>query len=400
MIICYLDSQDYSTLTDPKLNTPEQRQTKSTLLHFAHSKQVIFAFSAVSVCESVSLSADATYLAELKAELLSELCGSNALVSFDRLIEAELKTLAHKADPQRDMLDPDGKWFPEISIDENPQSYWEIVRREAEDELKTMGLSRQQRRVHSRALIKNGKPRPTFSAHLAQQNPSSLATEILKKYPMRPEYAETIARYGLGRASGEEFSDALMKSLKDPRWMMKWFTTQHSLSSPIAEIVRKPGRELGQAMRSLVEISTLWAKILRNTSLNTDPTGKNGPITSLWNNSVNQQLITATTRMADTASIKLEKFSPGDVDTYCPGISTLIRSMFSSVWENVGGSRKEQPSDSQPVDAIHALYAPYVTVFRADRFMTPHIQRQVLSAGTTVVPRLSQLITTLSKQLS
>ena len=49
MITCYLDSQDYSVLTDPKQNSFDRRKIKEALLHFSRSKQVQFAFSAAAV---------------------------------------------------------------------------------------------------------------------------------------------------------------------------------------------------------------------------------------------------------------------------------------------------------------------------------------------------------------
>lgn len=399
MITCYLDSQDYSVLTDPKQNSFDRRKIKEALLHLSRSKQVQFAFSAAAVCESVALTADAAHLAELKAGLLSELCGSNALVSFDRLVRAEVNSLARGSAPPRDMFDPTGRWFPEIPIDETPVRPWERMRELAEEEMKVMGLSRQERRAKARTLIKNGKPRQMLISQLAQQDPTAFTTELLKKYPMRPEYAEVMGRYALGKATEKDFNEALMDSLRDPRWMMKWFTTQHALSSPIADMVRKPGRELGQAMRSLAEISTRWATTLRDASLDTDPTGKRGEITLRWQEMEERQLIAITQRMASAIGIELGEFEARDFDTHCPGISAGVRSMYSSVWANVGGGRREEISDSQPVDALHAFYAPYVQVFRADRFMAPHIQKQVGSAGTIVVPRLSQLVETLEKQL-
>lgn len=399
MITCYLDSQDYSALTDPKLDTLDRRQIKEALLHMARSRQVRFAFSAAAVCESVALTADAAHLAELKAELLSELCGSNALVSFDRLIGAEVNALASRSAPPRDMFDPHGRWFPEIPIDEAPVQPWKRMRELAEEDMKVMGLSRQERRAKARALIKNGKPRQMLISQLAQLDINAFTTELLKKYPMRPEYAEVMGRYALGQATEKDFNDALMNSLTDPRWMMKWFTTQHALSSPIADMVRKPGRELGQAMRSLAEVSARWAMTLRDTGLDTDPTGKRGEITLRWQEMEERQLIAITQRMASAIGIELSEFEARDFDTCSPGISAGVRSMYSSVWANVGGGRREEVSDSQPVDALHAFYAPYVQVFRADRFMAPHIQKQVRSAGTIVVPRLSQLVEILEKQL-
>lgn len=399
MITCYLDSQDYSTLTDPKRDTADHRKIKDALLHLARSKQVRFAFSSIAVCESVALTADAAHLAELKAGLLSELCGLNALVSFDRLVCAEVNSLASRSAPPRDMFDSRGRWFPEISIDETSVQHWERMRKIAEDEMKSMGLGRQERRAKARALIKHGMPRQRLISQFDQQGPSVLAAELLKKYPMRPEYVEVMARYVLGQATTNEVNEALMNSLTDPRWMMKWFTTQHALSSPISEMVRKPGRELSQAMRSLAEICVRWAQTLRDTGIDTDPTGKRGDITLRWNGMVDQCLISFVQRSAGEFGIELSKLETTAINTSCPGISAGFRSMCSSVWANIGEGRKEGVSDSQSVDALHAFYAPYVNVFRADRFMAPHIQKQVKNSGTIVVSRLTQLVENLEKQL-
>ena len=399
MITCYLDSQDYSVLTDPKLSNLPRSKIKDALLHLARTRQVRFAFSAAVISESTALTADVTHLAERKAELLSELCSSNALVSFDRLVHAEANALAHRSGPPLDMFDPYGRWFPELSTNEKPQEQWEGMRRRAEDDMKSMGLSRQERRAKARIFVKTGKPRPALIALLEQQDPNALAAELLKKYPMRPEYAEVMGRYALGRATEKDFSEALMDSLLDPRWMMMWFSTQHAMSSPIADIVRQPGRELGQLMRSLAGVSVRWVAALRDADIDADPTGKKGEIASRWQQMQEQQLIAITQRLITEKGVALGKYEASDVCIHCPGIAAGVGSLYSSVWANVAEGRKEEPSDSQSVDALHAFYAPYVKVFRADRFMAPHIQKQVMSAGTIVVPRLSQLVDTLEKQL-
>ena len=399
MITCYLDTQDYSVLTDPKLDAPDRREIKDALLQLARSSQVRFGFSAAVVSESTALTKDSAHLSELKAELLSELCGTNALVSMDRLVIAEANALACRSGPPSDMFDPHGRWFPEIPIDEKPQHAWETMRDLAEQEMKLMGLTREQRRAKSQTLFKNGKPRLTLRARLAQQDSNAFAAELMRKYPMRPEYAEVMVRWALGRATEKEFSEALINSLTNPRWIMKWFTTQHSISSPLADIVRKPGRELGQLMRSLAEASAGWASSLRDGGFDADPTRNNGEIRSQWQEMEERQLMSLALRFARAQGIELGTYQVSDVDTCCPGIAAGVRSLYSSVWANVGGGRREEPSDSQPVDVLHAFYAPYVQVFRADRFMAPHIQKQVRNAGTIVVPRLSQLVDILEKQL-
>jgi len=399
MITCYLDSQDYSTLTDPRQDTHEHREIKHSLLHLAKSKQVRFVFSAAAVCESIALTSDAANLAELRAELLSELCESNALISFDRLIAAEIDALSRKDSRPIEMIDQHGRWFPEIPADDQPLQLWERMCELAKGDMKAMGLSRQERRAKYRALTKNRKLPAELNAHLNQQDTRVFAAELMRKYPMRPEDAELMVSYALGRASAKDFSRALTNGLTDPRWMMKWFTTEHGMASPIADVVRKPGRELGQVMRSLAEFSAEWATKIRDTGLDCDPTGKRGEITSHWQEMEKRQLVSIAQGMARKNGVELGTCEAKEVSTFCPGISAGVRSLYSSVWDNVGGGRKEEISDSQPVDSLHAFYAPYVQVFRADRFMALHIQRQVKSAGTIVVARLTQLVGTLENEL-
>jgi hypothetical protein len=400
MITCYLDSQDYSSLTDPKLDTPDSREIRNALIHLAHSHQVRFVFSAAAISEVVPLTPDSSHLSELRADLLYELCGSNALVSFNRLVRAEVNALSRKSSQSINVIDPQGRWFPDIPIDEkSPYPFAAMVHEIAEEQMNLMGLSRQQRRAKHLSLIKNGRPRGALLSHLNQQNPNLLLPELLEKYPMLPEDAEVMVLYVLGRATEKDFTDALTKSLTDPRWMMKWFTTQHGLSGPIADIVRKPGRELGQLMRSLADNSMRWAEELRKKEITANPTGKNGEIKRQWLAMEDQQLVRIPKSSACGLGIDLGEYNAKDVEIFCPGIATGIRAMLSSVWANVGEGRKEEPSDSQPVDALHALYAPYVQVFRADRFMAPHIQKQLINSRTKVVPRLSLLVGALEKLL-
>jgi len=262
-----------------------------------------------------------------------------------------------------------------------------------------MGLSRQQRRANARAVIKHGKPRAELRAHLESQDPKAIVAEIQEKYPMRPDYAAVITDYAFGRASEAALVEALTNSLKDLQWMMKWFSTDHSLSNPIADIVRRPGRELGQLARHLVVTSLEYADMLREADLDADPTGPQGQLALRWKEMESSQLLGMVVRASRTRGIQLDEHSVAEVERYCPGITTGVKSLFSSIWMNVGGGRKKEPEDSQPVDALHAFYAPYVNVYRADLFMAPHIKNQCRNSGTIVVSRLAELVGVLQQQV-
>lgn len=398
-VTCYLDTQDYSTLTDPKLSTPELRKVKEALMHLARSHQVLFVFSAAVICESVPLTPESVHLAELKADLVSELCCSNALMSFDRLLRMEVTALAQRSAEHMDAIDPRGRWFPEIPENLTPESPWEYMQSRTQEDMKSMGLSRQQRRAKEREIFKNGKPRGPLLESLNNEFVNTFVTEVCAKFPMHPEYAQVMVRYAIGQATEADFNDALMNSLSDPRWMMRWFRTEHGMSSPVSEIVRAPGRDLGSKLRDLANHSQLWANNLRDAGVDADPTGKKGAITIRWAEMVDYQLISLARASAERAQMDVGDCCASDVLAFCPGLSVCIRSLFSSVWTNVGEGRKEAPSDSQPVDALHALYAPYVSVFRADRFMAPHIKGQLSNTSSEVVSKLSQLVDVLDAKV-
>lgn len=402
MITVYLDSLDYSTLTDPKQLTPALNTVRDRLLAYSRSGLVRFVFSSVVVCEAAPLTPESVGLAAHKADFLGDLCGNNALISFDRLISWEIEALLGKAAKPVDVVDPEGHWFPEMEPPEREGDVWQRMELLLNEDLKLKGMTRQQRRAMSRKYIKNGRPRAELQALLDQQDGREISTALVAQYPMRPEHANIMSQYSLGRVSEEQFRDALIGSLRDPRWMMRWFATNHSLASPISDIVRKPGREIGELMRTLVKGSLDYANIL--ITLNPtghNPSGRHGELSKQWAEFQDRQILSLVKGLSSRwCNTEITDVNIEDVNANCRGLVTTLRSLYSSAWDNVGGGRKEPPSDSQFVDALHALYAPYVDVFRADTFMSPHIERQVAQKdGTMVVAKLLQLPDAIEKQL-
>jgi hypothetical protein len=89
-LIVYLDSSDYSVLSDPTRRTPTLDRVCIELREFAKTTEVKFAYSGAHLCEMAPLNEKSTHAAAARADLLVDLCGRNAFISFDRLIKAEL----------------------------------------------------------------------------------------------------------------------------------------------------------------------------------------------------------------------------------------------------------------------------------------------------------------------
>ena len=93
--------------------------------------------------------------------------------------------------------------------------------------------------------------------------------------------------------------------------------------------------------------------------------------------------------MKELLEVNVDTLSPQLIDGSCPGLSVCIRALHSA-WGTAISKTPRQAKLSDFPDAIHAMYAPYMDVFRADSFMSAHIAKHVASKMTRVVPKLIQ----------
>lgn len=242
MIAVYLDSQDYSTLSSFKLE-PAQRQMRDRLCEWSQAGVVRFVFSCYTVSEAAPTGPHANEFAIARGELLSQLCGQNALREASLLVTEEVKRLASESAQPINALSPTGDFFPELEFDDL-QSLDEIALETITD------------RARRRKAFKNGVLKPQYRSAIQKTLRENYLQMVSSRYPMKPEYAETFARYSLGEASKAEASAALRASIRDPRWLMRWFASSPDLAEPIVEIVRKPGRDIGAKARALIDLRT------------------------------------------------------------------------------------------------------------------------------------------------
>jgi hypothetical protein len=72
------------------------------------------------------------------------------------------------------------------------------------------------------------------------------------------------------------------------------------------------------------------------------------------------------------------------IERYCPGLFVCVNAFYISLHKSLGENGRE-PKASDFVDLIHALYIPYVSYFRADRYMCSVLQPLAKAYGTEVV---------------
>lgn len=378
MITVYLDSSDYSRLSDPRTRSRTDA-VRIKLLELAGRPDVAFVFSATHISEMAPLESQYTDSATARAEILVALCQRNALISFDKLIKAEVNRLNDRTSDPITPVTLDGTWFPDIGQIVSPVQWVDSFHQQTRE----MGLNRKTRRFLKSRTLKRGKPRREAIENMGRLDVGSL----LELYPMRKEDAEILGLYVVGKASSEEADHAFLESLRDPSWMMRWFRDHHDKLGPVGEWVRGPSRKMSTTLHELSELGTK-AFNLQDT---TGPSSRNLFSSSGWMDFQDSMVSTIANRiLLDTFPRAAPCVDAEMADKFCPGIATAIRVTHSSLRNSIGENARK-PTQSDFVDAIHAMYAPYVTFFRSDRYMAPIISMHTEKYGTEVVSKLEEL---------
>ncbi len=393
-LLVYLDNSDYSNLS--KLSaSPHRFDDVLNRLTNLKSEQVIYCFSGTMLSEISPLRPAFSDAANRRAEALVGLCGRNALISIDRLIAAEIQALICEATSPPSVHSPTGDWFPSNIEALSPVKQLELVA-ELQSSLRSMAPNRKARRYAESKSIKREQVSSAMRKLLVSGAREGTLDEILSRYPMRPDDARVLARFVVGDATAAEANAAFLETLRDPRWMMSWFERNHSELNSFTAGVRKPAESLANTLRELVE----KLRAIREGSLRTDAARRTSEFDAKqWENWHDTFLVGLCKRLArDAHESELLSITPALIDERCPGLSVGVRSLLSAWRSSLTAMTPRAPKNSDFPDAVHAMYAPYVQIFRADAFMAPHIQKLTKRFGTAVVSKLEELPSTIQEQ--
>lgn len=391
----YLDSSDFSTLSSPGISS-EDESIRSRLSEWAISGQVQFVFSGAHLMEMAPLSATYTPSAAARADLLVTLCRRNAVISFDKLISWELRCLSELAGPVASVVSATAEWYPEWGNLVSPVQWVDAIN-EVDVTGKEHGLNREQRRQLKKALFKGGRPTKLTRQFMAVNELSSDYTELLKRYPMREEDARILGLYVMGKATAAQANEAFLESLRNPGWIMRWFSNHEARLTPFFQWLREPGekllasaRELAAAARRIHELRNILGPSYQAESLTA-----NG-----WARLQDETLCNVAKRAVERLNPGVSNlFSSSDVDRCCPGLSVFVRSVHSALRDSTSETPRQSKA-SDFADGVHAMYSPYVDIFRADSYMANHVRRHVERYETVVVPKLRQLVPAISDRLA
>lgn len=381
-IVVYLDSSDYSVLSNPK-RSPEMEGIRKNLLELASLPRVIFAFSGIHISEMAPLEPKFTDLAAARTDIMVQLCGKNTLLSLDRLVKSEIDCLSAKSERPVDALVCDGTWFPDIGEIVTPAQVIDAAKF-IDDKGTELGLNRKHRRLLKSKASRHGR----FRHKILDNIDGFDFAQILDSYPMRPRDAKILADYVLGKVDAKRAEAAFLESLRDPRWMMRWFHEHHDRLGPVGDWTRAP------ATKMFIEFSEIIHTGNRLLHFE-NKAGNRAEIDFLdsarWQARSEEMVCSVVNRLLQS---NYPQSSPCDdmatINRNCPGISSLVRTACASL-RNSFGSNARRLARSDFVDAMHAMYAPYVQVFRTDRYMTPIVKKNLQTHDAGVIEALERV---------
>ena len=359
-LLIYLDSQDYTNLS-------AQPELLAELLELKDGGQANYVYSLAVISECAPITPTATKFAVERSKNIVKLCGRNTFLSIDRILEREFLSLAGLPPTRDDVLSTNGDWFPSVDSLLDP-----IDRRKAfEEVLVEKSLNRKQRRMVRSQAMRGNSFRVRASQSILADTETTLA-EIIRTYPMKQENASLILRYIAGAATRSQAENAMKDSFRDPHWMMQWFDQHNDKLSFVSSFIRAPSRKVHNQMRESIELSK------SNNHFSDDD----------WYRLIDHLIVELGGKYARKHKVETA-LTLDTVRMHCPGFVTFFQTVREFVRDSLGTSDRRL-KDSDFADAIHSFHAPYVDIFRADKYMAKKISL-CKGASTTICSRLSDL---------
>jgi hypothetical protein len=368
----YLDSSDFSVLSEP-----EHSDLLAWLVDASRAKRVEFRFSIVHILEGAA--AGREYLSASKGRFtnIATLCGNNCMIPPYEVMRRELVGPSPWS-PIRN----DGEWFP---FPETMNLELPKIAELFEGLMRDQNLSRQQRRLLKKQLFDaNGNP----TAELFQMidgDQRSFIADFMQRYPLSERAIRLVINAVFRGESKNVLEIELKKSVSAISAFHDWHTKRWDDMNPIISWLRRHGSSMGEMLHS-------W----RTKFQDHIEEGKRLGVS-------HREMEGLVAKLNSDLKIRIPK-------EVVNGICDVPSDAVPLNWENTPGvlifsgiavnltqnsvtalKHPRSPRVSDFGDMLHAVYAPYVDVFRTDAFAAAQLKRVIRGAKVEIVSNMINL---------
>jgi hypothetical protein len=393
-LIVYLDSNDYSRLSDPKIGGSGQfAPIKQYLRNAIDQGAIDVRYSMAHVVEACHRDATSKKLALARASLMSEFSGPRVMKYFGRVLQEELMVRAPGLTTASIPLSDVGEWFPQMPN----------IGREIQDgltdsingALKTIPQNRRQRRF----------------VHKLYGSPDNLKPGARKKLIEDPTKIDALCyRYGLSEDFvRRQLFQKIVRNENDHE------ATQRLVLSEIFEPIKFIGHYLDQFERNRAvrtSITTIGERLVssamesqekvRQLVLQEGDQVRKFNAREEWRRLANKRepafraaLVQAALKNIGSDLGKdavLSAISSASDFGQILGLNCFVRAACEWLFDVIGqlGSLRK-PKVSDAGDLIHMFYLPYVDLWRGDGYSAGVARRAEPNSTHKVVDDLEQL---------
>ena len=384
----YLDSSDFSNLSDPAKRVPFV-DVERQLLAWRDQGLIDLRFSFVHVAEFAPIGPEHLSAAQMRADCITRLCGSKTLKAPGDIVQSEISSFIENGVWTRDhIFDDSGNWMSSSfreSMDIPPLP--EMMTEATNNVIANLSVNRELRRKAKRR-VGTGKKLLAASQKILKGNLEEAIAGLQKKYPLSDGGISAARRYFLGNGSKADVEEMLLGSLRDLRLFMYWYSTHWDLATPVTSWLREEGAKLRASIASGQD--ALVRMLDAEKTIGTPERELTQRMKGMVENMPMNLLMSMLSKMgcpANTPSVRAD-----EAIRFLPGAWVSVKIASEVIGNSVARlSNQRNAKASDFGDFMHCAYLPYMDVFRVDGFVESAVRALKLPFRTTVVGNLKDL---------
>lgn len=417
----YLDSSDISNLAR---RDGAFAETRDALLALVDEGILQTRFSFFHVIELAHTVAEAKPDALDRVQMLYRLCGAKALLHRDKLYLVEARSLVedgdseHRKGRQARVYVEDATWLPDWIISTAHRLAIALTRRlereiaritkEVIDGMQLGPVARSRTELQ---FLPGGRP-STKILKIAKDQIDSLVETWRARLPITPKFwsDKLLIRHLQGRISERRLHEECLAAFADPRAFIEWCVDEIPDIRELPKEIRQSGLNNAQLITELRQRMTDDGELTRELTQILEPDAPDRELTEKLRSFREAQKRAVAPDMAKSRNDELNDLFQVHADQLArlgvdrtrwdasvgssevgtmPAFDSLLEAARARFVDDVKSGRQMSHSDAG--DLLHAIYIPYVDIFRADRSFRARIDKIARRFGTELAADLKAL---------
>lgn len=375
----YLDSDDYSKFSNPKVlaKEPQKKKVRDYLIQLVEKNIIEIRYSSLTICEMIHKDKSAKHYAVQRAELLVSLSRGKVLLPiYDLFFEDALKLISFTAPSTDYAYGEENNWLDYSKWHDFTEHFLTSLISECRKAIKRTALPRQQRKQLERRFIRNNRLTPEcidVIINADRSAPIRMGAELVLFEEFTSK--ENLIKFLKGNLSAKVFSDGMISKMMDVQFVIqKASELEPEFQGQMKLFINNQGRHLKDALQKAAqEIVGYEQRIL---DLGVDEKEIKNRLRKRYPSLIQKSLLdmresilTEYHKEKNHAGISSkewhEKVTKSEMGSI-PSLDLYLSLTRQFILDRIRNKQLETYLTDGP-DLLHASYAPYCDIIRLDK---------------------------------